>query len=145
MRADSLRLFSFIRDNRKFPEVVQTLYSEPELMLISNSYCEQCGDCCAGKTIRAYEDGVDVCVNMEFREDGLAYCLLHCDSGEYPHGKQIPDLRDAVKTRLDPEIWAKPEACVKDGPHIKLLDRSKECPGGTKMLREYREFIKATS
>lgn len=133
------------------PEDIFQFVDKKKLTELSNSYCVQCGDCCTGDVLAGVYDNVTECSNREIKDD-LSYCLLHCE-GEYPDGKQIPKLRDAVETRLNPDEWAKPMCCHEYGPHLAmttLIEVQREaipehlaldnCPGGLRMLEQYYEF-----
>ena len=142
-------MYQLEQDNGK--SIDDSFVENEEVLALSNSYCEQCGDCCKETALEG-ADGISIreCSNLESR-DGLYYCLLH--SEEYPGGKQVPDLMQAAAERLDPAVWAKPKCCHIYGPRLilfSMIEAKRErnpgllecvtCPGGLKMLEEYRAF-----
>ncbi len=132
------------------PEDIFQFVDKGQLIELSNSYCVQCGDCCTGTAIQGDDDPVRECSNREM-EDELSYCLLH--THEYPNGRAVPTLREAVTRILDPMAWAKPMCCHEYGPHLAMTTLIEvqrgaipedfafdNCPGGLRMLEQYREF-----
>jgi hypothetical protein len=145
-------LFTLIKNQlgkgTKVEKIIAQMKSDESLIEASNSYCNQCGNCCN-----------KYCENKEVKSDGLTYCLLHDNSGKpYPHGKKKADYDSQIcKERLNPKVWAKPEVCHTFGPHLGLFailhymemgDTNMEfhhrslCPGGDEMLADYEAFLK---
>ncbi|MEM5814834.1 MAG: hypothetical protein QXD77_03380 [Candidatus Aenigmatarchaeota archaeon] len=117
--------------------------SDEGLLSVSNSYCKQCGHCCAAN-----------CGQISVRA-GRAYCRLHDSSGgKYPYGKKTARL--PAEEGLDPSEWAKPRPCHTFGPHLlcaeilRLEDAGDEeaaararadCPGAAEMAADYRSIF----
>ena len=140
-----------LKDGKSISSISSKVASDPELKDISNSYCEQCGDCCSVESVG------DECENKEVREDGLTYCMLH-SVGTFPYDKQVPKLSQAVHNKLDSDVWAKPECCHGYGPLYTIfswLEAKAEnnpelidvvtCVGGLKMLEEYKATVKESN
>lgn len=152
---DAEELFEMIHKLEQEPhrdDIKGKITKNPEVITLSNSYCEQCGDCCEGYALEGGDNSVRECSNREIRNE-LSCCLLHSD-GAYPNGREIPQLNEAVANRLDPTKFAKPECCHITGPYLTLLSMIEakregdqgllecvKCHGGLKMLEEYRAFV----
>jgi hypothetical protein len=143
----TLQLFALLRSQAAgFMEKGKADYamdSDEPLLSISNSYCKQCGHCCAGN-----------CGQAERGEDGRVYCRLHGSDGPYPYEKKIACLPTAGD--LDPSEWAKPRPCHTFGPHVICAEilRSEnnddveaaaqartDCPGAAEMAADYRSVF----
>ena len=123
-------------------DLIQHIKSDKEMLSASNSYCVQCGLCCKEK-----------CKNKETGSDGLTYCLLHDESGDYPNGKKTAPYEEVSFQKFNPKEWAKPLLCHTCGPHTVFLSLVKEeltkrkskykgfsCQGSINMFKDYKKF-----